>query len=90
MLSGEDVLELRINDECPVKKRADVFVSSFEIYAEDNGKTMFSTAQSSFFTGRQKKIIQQLKPRSSFWVRNILVHGPDGFRKIDNFKVTLN
>ncbi len=90
MVTEGNNLELRINDNCPVKKKSDVFVVSFEIMVDPGTGIKFSSAQSSFFTDRQKKLIRNLKPGSFFTVRNIVIHAPDGFKKIDNFKVTLN
>ncbi|MCW3086104.1 MAG: hypothetical protein JWP12_3470 [Bacteroidetes bacterium] len=90
LVTGGNNLELRINADCPVKKKSDVFIVSFEIVVDAGAGIKFSSAESSFFTDRQKKLIQKLKPGDSFTIRNIVVHAPDGFKKIDNFKVTLN
>lgn len=87
-LADDSTMELRINDDCPVKKRSDIFIANFEI-AADSGGSWSLAAQSSFFTGPQKKRLQRLRPGESFFVKNIVVHAPDGFRKMDNFKIIL-
>lgn len=88
-LFSDDVnIELRINDKCDTKKRADVFVSSFELSAEaDNSRSL--SAQSSFFTGPQKTLIRAMKPGEFFIIKNVIVHGPDGFKKMENMKIIL-
>jgi hypothetical protein len=90
LVTNGNNMELQINADCPVKKKSDVFIVSFEIAVDAGAGIKFSSAESSFFTDRQKKLIQKLKPGDSFTIRNIVVHAPDGFKKIDNFKVTLN
>jgi hypothetical protein len=82
-------LELRINNKCNAKRRSDVFVNTFEVSAVIDGKTLTSTAQSSFFTEPQMKIIRALKPGGSFSINNVTVHAPDAFRKIENIKIML-
>jgi hypothetical protein len=89
ILSLDNKIELRINDKCNAKKKADVFVKSFEVWTETNGQKNFENAQSSFFTDPQLKIIRKLKKGDAFEVKNVLVHGPDGFRKMDNIKIIL-
>lgn len=88
-LQGDNIIELRINDDCPVKKKADVFVISFEIGVDTEGRSQSIAVPSSFFNGPQKKLILSLQPGQFFMVKNIVIHAPDGFRKMDNFKVTL-
>jgi hypothetical protein len=82
-------LELRINDKCNAKKRSDVFVYSFEVSAVIDGKTLTSVAQSSFFTEPQMKILRSLKPGESFSIKDVTVHAPDAFRKIENIKIII-
>lgn len=78
-------IELRINDDCKTKLRSDVFVSSFELSV--NSQSI--AAQSSFLTDPQKKIIKKLKPGDSFALKNIVVHAPDGFRKMNDLQLIL-
>jgi hypothetical protein len=89
ILSLDNKIELRINDKCNAKKKADVFVKSFEIWTENNGVKNFENAQSSFFTDPQLKILRKLKNGDTFEIRNVLVHAPDGFRKMENIKIIL-
>lgn len=81
--------ELRINDDCLVKKRAEVFVSSFEVSTDINNVHRSSTAQSSFFTGPQLNIISSVKKGETFNLSNVTVHGPDGFSRMENLKITI-
>jgi hypothetical protein len=85
--SGDKKIELRINDRCEAKKRSDIFVSSFEISTDINKVHRSFVAQSSFFTGPQLKIIHDLKPGEMFNVSNVIIHGPDAFRKMDDLKI---
>ena len=89
ILQGDNSIELRINDECPAKKKADVFVASFEITVDTGSGRQSIAASSSFFSGPQRKLLLTLRPGQEFMVKNIVIHAPDGFRKMDNFKVTL-
>jgi hypothetical protein len=79
--------ELRINDRCAFKKHSDVFVRSFEIEIDNSGKAVSSAAPSSFLTSSQKRMLNKLQPGNSFWIRNIVVHGPDEFRNLEDQKI---
>ncbi|MDF2438328.1 MAG: hypothetical protein K0Q95_2704 [Bacteroidota bacterium] len=79
--------ELRIDDRCEAKKRSDIFVASFEISSDINKIHRSSVAHSSFFTGPQLKILRDLKPGETFNVSNVIVHAPDGFRKVEDLKI---
>jgi hypothetical protein len=86
--SGEGNVELRINDRCDSKKHYDVFVTSFEITTITD--TLHSNAsQSSFFTGTQKKMISRLKKGDAVTIKNIAVHAPDGFKKIEPLQIII-
>ena len=86
---NENNIELRISEKCQAKKKFDVFVSSFELWIDNNGKKEFSTAQSSFFTDIQKRSVQNIKSGGSFVLKNIVVHAPDGFKKMDDLYITV-
>ena len=81
--------EVRINDDCGARKKTDVFISSFEIKAEINGVKKSSIAQSSFFTDPQLKIIRSLKAGEIFTVSNVVVHAPDGFKKMEDLTIVI-
>lgn len=82
-------IELRINDDCKTKNKSDVFVSSFEAAVMAGKQRQSYGAQSSFFTDPQKKIIRKLKPGESFEIKNIVVHAPDGFRRMNDLQLIL-
>ncbi len=84
---GDNNIELRMNSDCTVNKKFDIFVSSFEAF---NGEGQYSNAQSSFFTDPQKRIIQKIKPKDILLLKNIIVHAPDGFKKMDDLKIVVN
>ena len=86
-LSGESKVELRMNDACPLKKKADIFVSSFEIETIENGVLQSTKVESSFLTDQQKRRIRAIPPGGFFVIRNIVLHAPDQFRKMDNLKI---
>lgn len=87
ILTDDSKLELRVNEECPVKKRADVFVSSFELELKINGVPELLKVNSSFFTDKQKSSIRRIAPGSCFFIKNLVVHAPDGFRKMEDLKI---
>lgn len=89
VFSDDENVELRIDDRCDTKKRTDVFVSSFELWVEVDGDWRSVSAQSSFFTGPQKLRIRALKRGESFTIRNVVIHAPDGFKKMENLKIIL-
>jgi hypothetical protein len=89
LVSSDQKTELRINDRCNAKKRTDVFVSSFEVWTESNGVIRSETAHSSFFTDPQLKIIRSLEKGQSFEIKNVVVHAPDAFKKMDNIKIII-
>jgi hypothetical protein len=88
-LQKDSKLELRINEECNTKKKSDVFVSSFELNTEINGISQSLNAQSSFFTDPQLRMITGLKPGDHFNIQNVVVHAPDGFRKMENLQIII-
>jgi hypothetical protein len=86
VLTGDINMELSINDRCDTKKHADVFVASFEVWTD--GRQAL-TAHSSFFTGSQKKMMLGLQKGEAFTVKNVVVHAPDGFAKMDSLRVII-
>ena len=81
-------IELRMNGICTVKKKSDVFISSFEIWSDSDSHKFYSS-QSNFMNGAQKKIIQKKNLGGFFKIKNILVHAPDGFRKMEDIEIKL-
>ncbi|MCW3103731.1 MAG: hypothetical protein JWO09_2171 [Bacteroidetes bacterium] len=88
-LSGDVNMELTIDDRCDTKKHADVFVASFELWAGSGVTAHSLMAYSSFFTGSQKKMLLNLKKGEAFTVKNVVVHAPDGFAKMDSLRVII-
>ena len=82
--------ELRINEACPLKKKNDIFVTSFEIELTVGGQKQVTKIESSFFTDKLKDKILLLNKGDSFLIRNIVMHAPDGFRKMDELKIYIN
>ncbi len=80
--------ELRLNEKCTVRKKFDVFVSSFELNTMNESGQVVSS-QSSFFSGPQKKLIQQLSAGDFIILKNIVIHAPDGFKKMEEMKIFL-
>jgi len=85
-LSGDINMELSIDDRCDTKKHADVFVASFEVCTDDR---KVIAAYSSFFTGAQKRMIRSLSKGEAFTIKNVVVHAPDGFAKMDTLRVII-
>lgn len=86
---SQNNIELRMNGICTVKKKSDVFVSSFEIWENKKESPQYASASSSFMNSAQKKVIQKINLGKSFIINNITLHGPDGIRKRDNIEVKL-
>lgn len=82
-------IELRFTGECTIKKSRDIFVSSFEITVSDDNNSTFVKAESSFMNSEQKNAISSLKKGQYFYIKNVVVHAPDNFRKMSdmNFKL---
>ncbi|HEX8515408.1 MAG TPA: hypothetical protein VF868_04355 [Bacteroidia bacterium] len=89
ILRSDQKFELRINEKCNAKKRTDVFVKSFESIIITDGVKEQMAIHSSFFTERQMKAIRNLKPGQSVEIKNVVVHGPDAFRKMEDIKFTI-
>lgn len=90
VLTAGNKLELRFNETCPVMKKADVFVASFELELVINGSVQLSKAESSFFTDPQQRRLQLLKKGDTFKIKNMVIHAPDGFRKVNDLSIIVN
>lgn len=82
-------IEVRINSVCKANQKHDIFVSAFEVWNKNKNNPSFSSASSSFMNDAQKKIIQNIKMGDSFYIKNISLHSPDGFRKRENVEIKL-
>lgn len=87
VLNANNKLELRFNETCPVMKKSDVFVASFELELTLNGNIQLSKAESSFFTEKQKSSLGLLKTGDAFKIKNMVIHAPDGFRKVEDLSI---
>ncbi|MDQ3047550.1 MAG: hypothetical protein M3R27_08395 [Bacteroidota bacterium] len=88
VFSDDGKPEIRLNEKCTIRKKFDVFVSSFELHPGDQQGSVISS-QSSFFSGPQKKLIRKLSPGDSIILKNIVIHAPDGFKKMEDLKIYL-
>lgn len=85
IMISDSKAELKINENCPRLKNYDVFVSSFEV--EWKGQVV--KAESSFFTDKQKKMLKDIGPGDSFTIKNIVLHAPDAFKKMEEMKIAV-
>lgn len=85
VIISDDKAELQMNKNCPRLKNDDVFVSSFEV--EWKGQVI--KAESSFFTDKQKKMLKDIGPGDSFTIKNVVLHAPDAFKKMEDMKIAV-